>query len=215
MLPLSEQYRPQHFSEVVGQSKVIETIERLRPRGLGGRAYFLSGASGSGKTTIARILAREIADSWATTEIDAAELTADTMRDLANCHRGRPIDGKGWAVIVNEVHGLRAEQVRKLLCTLEPGNIPPYVIWCFTTTSDGAAKLFDDLEDAHPLLSRCVPLPLARRDLAKPFAEFASRIAQVENLDGQPIEAYVKLMQKHKNNLRAALGEIEAGGMLV
>jgi len=40
---LSEAYRPRQWSEVVGQAKAIETIDRLRKRGLSGRAYFMAG----------------------------------------------------------------------------------------------------------------------------------------------------------------------------
>ena len=61
-MQLHEQFRPQSWSDVVGQSKALARIERLRKRGLGGRAYWIAGQSGTGKTTIAKLLAAELAD---------------------------------------------------------------------------------------------------------------------------------------------------------
>ncbi len=59
---LSEQYRPQTWSDVVGQDKAIARIAALRRRGLAGRAFWITGQSGTGKTTIARLIAGEISD---------------------------------------------------------------------------------------------------------------------------------------------------------
>jgi hypothetical protein len=56
--PLYETYRPKQWSEVVGQDKVIKQIDLMRKRGLSGRAYWISGQSGTGKTTIARVYGR-------------------------------------------------------------------------------------------------------------------------------------------------------------
>ncbi len=57
---LYEQYRPTQWRDVVGQDKTLKRIDVLHRRGLSGRAYWLSGQSGTGKTTIARLIAAEI-----------------------------------------------------------------------------------------------------------------------------------------------------------
>ena len=92
-------------------------------------------------------------------------------------------------------------------------TLPSWVTVIFTTTADGQESLFEDQIDAHPLLSRCLVLTLASRDLAKPFAKLAKEIAQREGLDGQPLERYIKLVNEHRGNLRAVLQAVESGAM--
>lgn len=210
-MQLHEQYRPTKWAEVVGQDKALLQIDNLRKRGLGGRAYFISGASGTGKTTIAKLLASEVADVFCTLELDASDVTPAKLATIEQAMSLYGWGKGGRAYIINEVHGLSRPSIRQLLVLLE--RLPKHVIIVFTTTSENAVNLFEEKIDATPLLSRCQEIQLARRDLAQPFAERARQIAQAEHLDGQPVEEYLKLVRKHKNNMRAVLQEIESGTM--
>ena len=209
---LYEKHRPTTFEEVIGQGRAVNQIRRIIERGWGGQAFWLSGASGTGKTTIARIIAGIGADEFCIDEYDSADRLDYAALDKIERELALYGWGKGGrAIIVNEAHGLRALTVRRLLGLLE--RIPHHVVWIFTTTREGEQKLFDDQMDASPLLSRCIEVRLTNQGLCKPFAERAQTIARAEGLDGKPLSAYETLAKSCKNNMRMMLQQIAAGVM--
>ena len=126
-MQLTEKYRPARWADVVGQPKLLATIERLKERGsLAGRAYFISGPSGAGKTTIARLLAADVADSFFVEEVDATALTVAALRDMEREMNTSAWGRGGRAYLFNEAHGLRRDVIRQLLVLLE--RIPPHVL---------------------------------------------------------------------------------------
>jgi DNA polymerase III gamma/tau subunit len=168
---------------------------------------------GPEKTTLARIIADSIADEIFIQEFDSADqLSVSALDKIEADMQYRGFGKGGRCFIINESHGLRKATIRRLLGLLE--RIPDYVCITFTTTKQGESKLFDDQIDANPLLSRCIKIELTNQGLSKVFAEKARSIATAENLNGKPIESYIRLAQKCKNNLRMMLQEIESGVML-
>jgi DNA polymerase III delta prime subunit len=210
---LFQVHRPACREGLVGHARHKRAIESMKSRGsLGGRAFWISGPSGIGKTSMAYLIAGDVCDRDNFIEADAGELTPKGLDDIERLVRCRAIgDKSGRAVLVNEAHGLRKDSVRKLLVVLE--RIPGHVTWVFTTTALGQQALFDDI-DSHPLMSRCVKFELNVEDCATEIVERAREIAELEGLGGATTREFQKLAKECRFNFRDMLTHIEAGKMV-
>ena len=80
-MQLYERYRPKTLDDVIGQPKAVQIIKRLIQNGAGGRCFWISGASGTGKTSLARIIAKHIADDLYVQEFDCADQLTVSVLD--------------------------------------------------------------------------------------------------------------------------------------
>ena len=219
MPALFEIHRPQVWSQVVGQDKALRVIDQWRKRGLTGRAVWISGKSGTGKTTIARLLAADAAEEFCITEVDAGRLTEANANEAIRNLRPRACFAKaGRILIVNEAHRLDKAVVGAFLTLLET-DFPSHALVIFTTTVEGEAK-FDGVPDSAPFLSRCAKLPLSQTSLSEPFAKRAAEIARSEQLapdemtDDELLSRCKRLAQDNRSNLRAILSAIDSGALM-
>src|SRR5688572_21356249 len=152
---IARKFRPQVFSEVVGQKPIVQTLQNAIRLNRTGHAYLFCGPRGVGKTTMARLLAkglncaqgptiepcnecascREITagQSMDVLEIDAASNTGvDSVRELRDSARYAPSRDRSKIFIIDEVHMLSTSAFNALLKILE--ELPPHVIFIMATT---------------------------------------------------------------------------------
>lgn len=159
--PITTKYRPQAFKDVLGQDKVVKSLEDVLSAKSRQHAFAFTGPAGTGKTTLARIVAREldVVDNNVL-EIDAATSGGiDEMRRIME-----PLKYKGFgdspnkAIIIDEAHRLSKQAWDSLLKTVE--EAPDHVFFFFCSTESGKIPA--------TIQSRCVSYtlrPLAYEDL--------------------------------------------------
>lgn len=210
-MPLFEDYRPKTWAEFIGNAKALDRARLIADRAYKtGKAFalWIDGPSGTGKTTLAHLVARELkADACMDViELDGPDCDGRAVSDLRDRLNLKSWGGGYRVVIINEAHNMSPKGVQLWLTLLE--KLPPKTAVCFTTT-EGRGK--DDLFGAFdgPLKSRCVPLSLTNQGLSEDFARRAQEIAEREGLGGADPAAYARLVKTHKNNMRAVLSAIE------
>lgn len=194
---LYRKFRPQEFEDVKGQEHIVTTLKNQIKADRIGHAYLFCGTRGTGKTTIAKILARAVncehpvdgspcntcktcraineGTSMNVIEIDAASNNGvDNIREIREEVAYRPTTGKYKVYIIDEVHMLSTGAFNALLKTLE--EPPYYVIFILATT------------EAHKIpitiLSRC-----QRYDFRRITADtIAARLQELMDKEGNDVE---------------------------
>jgi DNA polymerase-3 subunit gamma/tau len=217
---IARKYRPQSFAELIGQEHVRTTLENAISQQRIAHGYILSGQRGTGKTTVARILARCLnciqgptitpcgvcasclevtaGNSPDVIEIDAASNRGiNEMRELRENVRYRPARDRYKVFIVDEAHQITSEAFNALLKTLE--EPPDWVVFVLCTTE--AHKI------PTTIASRCQQFSFRSVD----FAEVVKRmeeICQKEGIQTDP-ETLSVLAQAGQGSVRDSLSALD------
>lgn len=196
---LYRKYRPQTFEDVVGQSQVVALLKKAIEDKKISHAYLFCGGRGTGKTTVARIFARDIGcNPEDIIEIDAASNRGiDEIRELRDAVRTSPFSSPYKVYIIDEAHMLTKEAANALLKTLE--EPPRHVIFVLATT--------DPEKLPATIVSRCQKVIFSTPDLGT----LAKRLVHVAKEEGRKLDdATAHLIAKHgKGSYRDALGVLE------
>jgi DNA polymerase-3 subunit gamma/tau len=165
-------YRPQSFKEVIGQEQVTGPLSEQIKAGKVGHAYLFAGSRGLGKTSVARIFARELGTSEKDLyEIDAASNTGvDHIRSLTENIYTLPFESKYKVYILDEAHMLSKGAWNAFLKTLE--EPPAHAIFILATTEE--ERVPDTVRSRTQVFEFKRP---ARAGLAKLVAEVAKKEA--------------------------------------
>ena len=212
-LVLARKWRPQLFSEVVGQEHITETLKKAVEKGRVAHAYLFAGPRGCGKTTTARLLAKiincekpngsepcnECSSCKAISagrhldvmEIDGASNRGiDEIRDLREKISYAPAQGASKIYIIDEVHMLTPQAFNALLKTLEEPPVHVYLVFATTEPHKVPATI----------LSRCQRFNFKRLEL-KEIASQLEKICSMEKLKCER-EALVLIARRAEGSMR-------------
>jgi len=192
---LARKYRPQTFSDLIGQPHIKDTLTNAITTNRLAQAYLFAGSRGTGKTTTARILAKclnclegisitpcgkcssckEIANGYSmdVLEIDGASNRGiDEIRELRERVKFLPAKAKYKVYIIDEVHMLTNEAFNALLKTLE--EPPAHVIFVFATTEPHKVP--------QTILSRCQRFDFKRISVSE-ICKLLKKVALTEKIE--------------------------------
>jgi DNA polymerase-3 subunit gamma/tau len=195
-------HRPTKFSEVVGQEHITKTLENQIKSDSVGHAYLFCGTRGTGKTSVAKIFAREV-NGGSANDLDIFELDAasnnrvEDVRDIIEKVKYPPVSAKYKVYIVDEVHMFSGSAFNAFLKTLE--EPPSHVIFILATT------------EPHKLpatvLSRCLRFDFRAASI-KEISSLLTRVFKKENIKAEP-EAIELLAAAGQGSFRDALSFAE------
>lgn len=217
---LYRKFRPDTFADVKGQDAVVQTLKNQIKSGRVGHAYLFCGTRGTGKTTIAKIMAKAVncehpvdgspcnecatcraiaaGSSLNVIEIDAASNNGvDNIREIREEVSYSPTEGRYKVYIIDEVHMLSIGAFNALLKTLE--EPPSYVIFILATTE--ANKL------PVTILSRCQRYDFKRIPVAT-IEERLQELLTAEKLEAED-KAIHYIARKADGALRDALSLLD------